>query len=174
MKRNKPVKHRKSGTQIRRRSAYWFDDRSAGFWALAVRQSFVGVRENVLDMTGAVPAGDLADLPEDPRMRGGLLRWRLERDGRTEYVYGRHQWNREAVFRRDSLPVSPDVFHVFTACRRACTRGSRCPMTYYLYSDTDIEVPRHRPDRCPMSVLDDGPPWRLAGRVVPDGAFICG
>src|SRR4051812_48987173 len=98
-----------------RRANYRVDDgRSGGFWALAVRQSFVGVRESVLDMTGAVPAGDLTDLPESPRMRDGLLRWRLERDGRTEYVYGRHQWDREEVFRRHSLPVSSDVFHVFT------------------------------------------------------------
>ncbi|MEW2434395.1 hypothetical protein AB0952_09465 [Streptomyces caniferus] len=174
MKRNKPiVKRRKAGTQMQRRSAYRFDDQSTGYWALAVRQSFVGVRENVLDMTGAVPAGDFSDLPEDPRMRGGLLRWRLQRDGQTEYVYGRQQWSRGGGFGRDNLPLSPDVFHVFTASRRACTRGSRCPLTSYLLSDSDIEVPRHHPDRCPMSVLDDGTPWRLAGRVVPDGAFIC-
>ncbi|MFJ8677304.1 hypothetical protein [Streptomyces sp. NPDC093589] len=173
MKRNKPiVKQRKAGTQSRRRWAYRFDGWSTGFWALSVRQSFVGVRADVLDMTGAVPAGDFSDLPEDPRMRGGLLRWRLERDGRTEYVYGRKQWSRDGGFRRDNLPVSEDVFHTFTASRKTCTRGSKCPLTSYILSDSGIEVPRHHPDRCPMTVLEDGPSWRLTGRVVPDGAFI--
>lgn len=155
MKRNKPiVKHRNSGTQWRRRWAYRYDSRSARDWALRVPQSFVGVRETVLDMSGAVPDGDLTDLPEDPRMRGGGLRWRLHRDGKTVYVYGRGGPGRTDA-------GSSDVYYVFTARRRACARGSKCPLTRYSLSwCSGIEIPEHRPDLCPMAVLDDGPPWR--------------
>ncbi|MBC7267424.1 MAG: hypothetical protein H5T76_01710 [Streptomyces sp.] len=185
MRRNKPlVKQRKRGTQARRRRAYRFNDRSAAHWALAVPQAFVGVRETVLDMTGAVPAGDGVNVPEDPHC-GGALRWRLDRDGQSVFVYGIHLWGgryrtedpetysrRVAERFRTAIPTSPDVYHVFTAERDGCTRGPKCPLTRYFYSDADIEVPHHRPDRCPMSVLADGLPWRLVGRVVPDGRHI--
>ncbi|WP_431985253.1 hypothetical protein [Streptomyces qinglanensis] len=160
MKRNKPVvKRRKAGTQIRRRWPYGFDHRGAGDWALWVPQSFVGARETVLDMNGAVPDGDLTDLPADPRMRGGGLRWRLHRGGRTVYVYGCHTWGRGGPG-RTGMGTS-DVYYVFTARRRACTRGSKCPLTsYFLSWYSDIEIPEHRSDRCPMAVLEDGPSWR--------------
>ncbi len=186
MKRNKPiVKRRKAGTQSQRRRPYWFDERGASHWALAVPQAFAGVDQTVFDMTGAVTAGTDDDRPEDPRA-GSALRWRIDRDGQTAFVYGLWIWggrphrespasygNRIAQYMRRSIPTSPDVYHVFMAERTGCPHGTRCSLTRYFYSDSDIELPQHRPDRCPMSVLNDGPPWRLVGRTVPDGRLIC-
>lgn len=162
VKRNKPlVRHRKLGTQWRRRKQYRHDHRSAREWMLWVPQSFVGARETVLDMHGAVPDGDLTDLPEDPQMRDGSLRWRLHRGGKTVYVYGHPTWGRGGPGRTDRDSSSEDIHYIFTARRRACTRGSKCPLTsYFLSWYSDIEILEHRPDRCPMTVLDEGPPWR--------------
>ncbi|MBV9023880.1 MAG: hypothetical protein JO362_08820 [Streptomycetaceae bacterium] len=170
--------------QARRRRRYQFGDRGGAYWALAVPQAFAGVRENVLDMTGAVPAGEDENAPDNPRY-GTALRWRLDRDGQTTFVYGTHLWGgryrtkdpqtygrRIAELFRTAMPASADVYHVFTAERDACTRGTSCPLTMYFYSYSDVEVPHHRPDRCPTSVLTDGLPWQLVGRVVPDGRRI--
>lgn len=185
MKRNKPLfKQRKRGTQARRRWRYEFGDSGKTRWALAVPQAFVGVRETVLDMTGAIPAGADENAPDNPRY-GSALRWRLDRDGQTTFVYGIHLWGgrtrhedpqtygrRVAERFRTAIPTSPDVYHVFTAEREGCARGTKCPLTMYFYSDSDVEVPRHKVDRCPTGVLTDGVPWRLVGRVVPDGRHI--
>jgi hypothetical protein len=186
MKRNKPViKRRKLGTQYRRRSAYQFPQRATSHWALAVPQAFAGTHETVFDMTGAVPAGSDVDNPEDPRF-GSVLRWRVERDGQTAFVYGLWSWGgrshgqgpsaygkRIAESVRSSIPTSPDVYHVFVAEREGCAHGTKCVLTRYFYTHADREVPSHRPDRCPIGVLNDGPPWRLVGRTVPDGRLIC-
>ncbi|MCX4792002.1 hypothetical protein OG369_39840 [Streptomyces sp. NBC_01221] len=185
MKRNKPiVRQRKAGTQSQRRRPYWFDDRGSNHWALAVPQAFAGVDQTVFNMTGAVAAGADENRPEDPRF-GSVLRWRIDRVGQTEFVYGEWIWSgrplrehptsygkRLANSMGRSIPTSLDVYHVFVAERGGCTHGTKCSLTRYFYSDADIELPRHRPDRCPMSVLNDGPPWRLVGRTVPDGRHI--
>lgn len=185
MKRNKRlVKQRKIGTQYRRRAAYNFDVRGTSHWALAVPQAFAGVHQSEFDMTGAVPAGSCDGDPEDPRF-GSQLRWRVDRGGRTEFVYGLNIWSgrhrgetpsafgrRIAEYVRRSIPTSPDVYHVFTAERQVCTRGTKCPLTSYYLTHTDREVPSHRPDLCPAGVLNDGQPWRLVGRTVPDGRLI--
>ncbi|MFI5986820.1 hypothetical protein ACIBEA_38910 [Streptomyces sp. NPDC051555] len=183
MKRNKPLtKHRKPGTQHQHRKAFRFDDRGSAHWAIAVPQAFAGVRESVFDMEGAVPAGDRAN-PLNPQYGSGL-RWRVEREARSAFVYGVNLWHgrygtespdaygrRVSALFRTALPTSPDVYHVFTAERNGCTRGAKCPLTSN-YSDSDIAIPHHRPDRCPTSVATDGSPWRLVGRVVPDGQLI--
>ncbi|MEU5958145.1 hypothetical protein [Streptomyces sp. NPDC047525] len=185
MKRNKPiVKRRKYGTQSLRRRPYAFDHRSSSHWALAVPQAFAGVDQSAFDMTGAVAAGNDPDRPEDPRF-GSVLRWRIDRDGQTEFVYGRETWSshpgtgssdygkRVGESFRWSIPTpSTDVYHVFVAEREACARGTKCPLTRYFYAYADLERPSHRPDQCPMSVLSDGPPWRLVGRTVPGGRLI--
>ncbi|TGB15493.1 hypothetical protein [Streptomyces sp. MZ04] len=183
MKRNKPIrKHRKSGTQRSRRRAYWFDHRGSSHWVLAVPQAFAGADQSVFDMTGAVAAGNNPERPEDPRF-GSVLRWRIDRDGQTAFVYGQegspYRSKRSSDYGksiaesfRQSIPTSPDVYHVFVAERESCTRGTKCPLTWYFYTYPDFDKPSHRPDRCPMSVLSDGSPWRLIGRTVPDGRLI--
>lgn len=184
MKRNKPIaKNRKPGT---RRPYSWGDERGTSYWALAVPQAFAGVGQTVLDMSGAVAAGADAARPDDPRFFGSSFRWRLDRDGQTEFVHGLWIWDgrpshmspsaygRQVAKRvRTSIPTSPDVYHVFTAERAGCTRGMRCPLAYHFYSDAHMDLSQHRPNRCAMSVLSDGPPWRLVGRTVPDGRLIC-
>ncbi|GAA1237937.1 hypothetical protein [Streptomyces rhizosphaericus] len=183
MKRNKPlVKQRKAGTQHRRRSAYWFRDRATAHWVLAVPQAFAGVHETVFDMTGAVPAGNDVEYPESPRF-GSVLRWRIDRNGQTAYVYGLRigsrfrqspsiSGTRVAASVRRSIPTSSDVYHVFVAERDVCTRGAKCTLTRYFYTYSGHEVASHMPERCPTAVLDDGPPWRLVCRTVPDGRLI--
>ncbi|MFE3558391.1 hypothetical protein ACFXKW_26545 [Streptomyces sp. NPDC059193] len=184
MKRNKPLtKHRKPGTQRQHRKAFRFDDRGSAHWAIATPQAFAGVRESVFDMAGTVPAGDRAN-PQNPQC-GSWLRWRIERDGKSAFVYAVHLGHgryssespdaydrRVAALFRTALPTSPDVYHVFTAERNGCTRGAKCPLASHFYSDSDIAIPRHRPDRCPASVVANSSPWRLVGRVVPDGQLI--
>ncbi|MEU5137064.1 hypothetical protein [Streptomyces californicus] len=185
MKRNKPlIKLRKMGTQYRRRKAYRYQERSTVYWALAVPQAFTGTRGAVLDMTGAVPAGTDETCPDNPRY-GGVMRWRLERDGPTQFVYGvgvsersQHQSQSAYVKRilksmRYALPVSGDAFHVFAAARPVCARGKRCPLAWHWYTAIEADLSKHRADQCPMGVLNDGPPWRLVGGTVPDGRLIC-
>ncbi|MEW1895280.1 hypothetical protein [Streptomyces albidoflavus] len=88
MKRNKPlIKRRKAGTQSERRRPYRWQESATSYWALAVPQAFTGTGQTVLDMTGAVPAGADGSDPDDPRY-GSSLRWRLGRDGQTQFVYG--------------------------------------------------------------------------------------
>ncbi|GLX22597.1 hypothetical protein [Streptomyces lavendulae] len=186
MKRNKPyIRRRKAGTQDERRRAYRWRESATSHWALAVPQAFVGTGQTVLDMTGAAPAGSDESAPDSPRYGlGSLLRWRLDRDGQTQFVYGIQVWGRyrsesssaygkriSDAFRR-SLPTSPDVHHVFVAERPGCARGTRCPLTDHWYTAIEADLSTHRPDRCPMGVLNDGPPWRLVGRTVPDGRLI--
>ncbi|MEV7839130.1 hypothetical protein AB0O77_18250 [Streptomyces albidoflavus] len=184
MKRNKPlIKRRKAGTQSERRRPYRWQESATSYWALAVPQAFTGTGQTVLDMTGAVPAGADGSDPDDPRY-GSSLRWRLGRDGQTQFVYGTQvggRYRSESLsaygkrisegFRR-SLPTSPDVYHVFVAARPGCERGTRCPLTRHWYTAIEADLSTHRPDRCPMGVLNDGPPWRLIGRTVPDSRHI--
>ncbi|MFE2268557.1 hypothetical protein ACFXB4_04905 [Streptomyces lavendulae] len=184
MKRNKPlIKRRKAGTQNERRRPYQWQESATTYWALAVPQAFAGTGQTVLDMTGAVPAGDDESSPDNPRY-GSSLRWRLDRDGQTQFVYGKEVWRRyrgesQAAYgkriadsSRRSLPTSPDVYHVFVAERPGCARGTRCPLTQHWYTAIEADLSTHRPDRCPMGVLNDGPPWRLIGQTVPDGRHI--
>ncbi|MFD8417229.1 hypothetical protein ACFV2Q_36745 [Streptomyces sp. NPDC059650] len=184
MQRNKPlIKRRKAGTQIERRRPYQWRESATTYWALAVPQAFAGTGQTVLDMTGAVPAGDDESSPDSPRY-GSSLRWRLDRDGRTQFVYGEKVWRRyrgesQAAYGkrivdsfRWSLPTSTDVYHVFVAERPSCARGTRCPLTQHWYTAIEADLSTHRPDRCPMGVLNDGPPWRLIGQTVPDGRHI--
>ncbi|MDX3206251.1 MULTISPECIES: hypothetical protein [Streptomyces] len=184
MKRNKPlIKRRKAGTQYRRRRLHPWGKHASSYWALAVPQAFTGTGQTVLDMTGAVPAGADESRPDNPRY-GSVLRWRLDREGQTQFVYGIQVWGRyrgespsaygkriSDAFRR-SLPTSPDVHHVFVAERPGCARGTRCPLTQHWYTAIEADLSTHQPDRCPMGVLNDGPPWRLIGRTVPDGRHI--
>lgn len=184
MKRNKPlIKRRKAGTQYRRRRLHPWGKHASSYWALAVPQAFTGTGQTVLDMTGAVPAGSDESRPDSPRY-GSVLRWRLDREGQTQFVYGIQVWGRyrgespaaygkrlSDAFRR-SLPTSPDVHHVFVAERPGCARGTRCPLTRHWYTAIEADLSTHQPDRCPMGVLNDGPPWRLIGRTVPDGRHI--
>ncbi|MEU0022030.1 hypothetical protein ABZ173_30685 [Streptomyces rochei] len=181
MKRNKPlIKRRKAGTQYMRRRPYRWQVRSTGHWVLAVPQAFVGTSQTVLDMTGAVPAGADESSPDDPRYDGSILRWRLDRDGQTQFVYGFWTWGRSQSAKgkrfsarfRLSLPATSDVYHVFAAERPACARGTRCPLAQHWYTAIEADRATHRPDQCPMGVLNDGPPWRLIGRTVPDGRHI--
>src|SRR5690606_31705058 len=81
-------------TQYMRRRPYRWQARSTGHWVLAVPQAFVGTSQTVLDMTGAVPAGADESSPDDPRYDGSILRWRLDRDGQTQFVYGFWTWGR--------------------------------------------------------------------------------
>ncbi|MFD8731496.1 hypothetical protein [Streptomyces sp. NPDC059611] len=185
MKRNKPLmKLRKMGTQNRRRKPYRYQGRSTVYWALAVPQAFTGARGTVLDMTGATPAGADEARPDSPRY-GGVMRWRIDRDGRTQFVYGvrvseRGQHQSQSAYEkrilkkmRLTLPVSEDAFHVFVAARPDCVRGKRCPLAWHWYTAIEADLSRHRADQCPMGVLNDGPPWRLVGGTVPDGRLIC-
>ncbi|MFZ3491844.1 hypothetical protein ACODT5_01140 [Streptomyces sp. 5.8] len=184
MKRNKPlIKRRKAGTQYERRRPYQWQERATTYWALAVPQAFAGTNQTVLDMTGAVPAGADESSPDSPRY-GSSLRWRLDRGGQTQFVYGEQVWRRyqgesQAAYGkrivdsfRHSLPISPDVYHLFVAERPGCARGTRCPLTQHWYTAIEADLSTHRPDRCPMGVLNDGPPWRLIGQTVPDGRLI--
>ncbi|MEU8544631.1 hypothetical protein AB0C52_32320 [Streptomyces sp. NPDC048717] len=184
MKRNKPlIKRRKFGTQSERRKAYRWQEGATAVWALAVPQAFAGADRTVLDMTGAVPAGDDESAPDDPRY-GSRLRWRLDRDGRSQFVYGKQIWRRyqsesQAAYGkrvadsfRLSLPTSTDVYHVFVAERPVCGRRARCPLTQHWYTAIEADLSTHRPDHCPMGVLNDGPPWRLIGRTIADGRHI--
>ncbi|EDY53273.1 hypothetical protein [Streptomyces clavuligerus] len=185
MKRNKPlIKRRKAGTQSERRRAYRWQESATSYWALAVPQAFIGAGQTVLDMTGAVPAGFDESKPDNPRY-GSKLRWRLDRDGQTQFVYGKRVWRRyppsesRAAYGkriadsfRWSLPSSTDVYHVFVAERPSCAHGTRCPLTRHVYTAIEADLSVHEPDECPTSVLNDGPPWRLIGRTIPDGQFI--
>ncbi|WP_435060155.1 hypothetical protein [Streptomyces sp. bgisy060] len=184
MKRNKPlIKRRKFGTQSERRKPYRWQEGATAVWALAVPQAFAGADQTVLDMTGAVPAGDDESAPDNPRY-GSRLRWRLDRDGQSQFVYGKLIWRRyqsesQAAYGRRvadsfrrSLPTSTDVYHVFVAERPVCNRGTRCPLTQHWYTAIEANLSTHRPDQCPMGVLNDGPPWRLIGRTVADGRHI--
>ncbi|MEV6583859.1 hypothetical protein AB0M92_37645 [Streptomyces sp. NPDC051582] len=184
MKRNKPlIKHRKAGTQYRRRRLYAWGERASSSWALAVPQAFTGTSQTVLDMTGAAPAGTDESSPDSPRY-GPVLRWRLERGDQPQFVYGVQVWGR---YRGESpsdygkriadgfrlcLPISPDVYHVFVAKRPGCARGTQCPLTRHWYTAIEADLSTHRSDWCPMAVLNDGAPWRLIGRTVPDGRHI--
>jgi hypothetical protein len=184
MKRNKPlIKRRKAGTQYERRRPYQWRESATAYWALAVPQAFAGTGQTVLDMTGAVPAGADDSCPDSP-LYGSSLRWRLDRDGQSQFVYGELVWRRYqsesqaaygkrivGSFRR-SLPTSADVFHVFVAERPGCARGTRCPLAQHWYTAIEADLSTHRPDQCPMGVLNEGPPWRLIGQTVPDGRHI--
>lgn len=152
MKRNNPLpKTRKAGTQAKKRHAaghYGWMDRERGMqeWSLVVAQSVVG-DDRTFSMEGAVPAGE-GDKPEDPLWKG-VLRWRLDREGKTFFVYS-------------SPPDgSTDTFIVFTA-ERKCIHGKSCPLTHYWCTDIDFSLARHQPGSCPMGVPWPGV-WKLKG-----------
>lgn len=163
MKRNKPLcKHRRSGTQTWRRRPYWSDPRRAETWTVIIPQAVAG-DARTFDLSGAVPAG-IENKPDDPTYAPNLYRWLLHIDGKPVMVFacwgGWYRWSTNTDRFRDA--PSGDTWYAFTA-EGKCGR-SRCPLTRYVYSDFDAEVPRHRPGRCPLGMPIDGS-WKYVGRV---------
>jgi hypothetical protein len=60
------------------------------------------------------------------------------------------------------VPRTGDVWYAYTA-ERKCQRN-RCPLTRYYYSDSDAEIPMHRPGYCPLGVPGNAV-WKRAARV---------
>lgn len=168
MKRNKPLfKQKRPGKhyRMRRKSPTYYGDydRCSETWKILVPQSTAGTDARTFDMTGAVPAGETGK-PDDPTLFPGLYRWRLDRAGKSVFVYT--QWGNWYPWTRHDGPPrgvpSGDVWYVFTA-QGKCTRP-RCPMTRYSYADSDAEVAHHRPGQCPLGIPLDGS-WKFAGRL---------
>jgi hypothetical protein len=166
-KRNKPgqPKGKRKGYGTRQIGRDW--DRGEGLWSIAVPTGYAqGAR--TFSMEGAIPAGERKGDPywKHLWLEGGLLRWRLDRNGESFFLYGRTNdfpdWRNPGCY-DGPLPGIGETYEVYQA-RRKCTRDDSCPLTRYWETDVDFTLKSHRPGTCPMGVPGPGV-WKHTKRI---------
>lgn len=164
-KKNKPGEPRKKHKGYQAKRSDW--GTGEGLWSIAVpTEKAQGSR--TFSTEGIIPAGERIGDPywKHLWLEGGLLRWRMDRDGESFFIYGKTHgfpdWRNPGCY-DGPLPGIGETYEVYQAHRK-CTKGDSCPLTRYWETDIDFTLKAHRPGGCPMGVPGPGA-WKHTGRI---------